>query len=93
MISRDLPMKGQSRRSLFRKDVIQMKHNLKICVSKEPKCGGVVACRNVSLRNKVLTWLLGPKEQVMIIVPGKSVQTVAITEIMDGGVSYEAVRS
>ncbi len=70
-----------------------MKHNLKICVSKEPKTGGVVACRNVSLRNKLLTWLLGPKEQVMIIVPGKSVQTVSITEIMDGGIEYEAVRS
>ena len=69
-----------------------MKHNLKICVSKEPKTGGVVACRNVSLRNKLLTWLLGSKEQVMIIVPGKSVQTVSITETMDGGIGYETVR-
>jgi len=91
LISRVLPVKGRSRRSLFRKDVIQMKHNLKICVSKEPKNGGVVACRSVSLRQRLLTRLLGPLDKVMIIVPGNSVQTVAITEVMDGGVVCEAV--
>lgn len=91
MISRVLPVKGRSRRGLFRKDVIQMKHNLKICVSKEPNNGGVVACRSVSLRQRLLTRLLGPLDKVMIIVPGNSVQTVAITEVMDGGVVCEAV--
>ena len=68
-----------------------MKHNLKICVSKEPKNGGVVTCRSVSLRQRLLTRLLGPLDKVMIIVPGNSVQTVAITEVMDGGVVCEAV--
>ena len=43
-----------------------MKHNLKICVSREPQAGGVVACRRVSLRDKLLTRLLGPSRQVMI---------------------------
>ena len=68
-----------------------MKHNLKICVSKEPKAGGVVACRSISLRQKLLTRLLGPLDKVMIIVPGNSVQTVAITEVMEGGMVCEAV--
>ena len=68
-----------------------MKHNLKICVSKEPKSGGVGACRSISLRQKLLTRLLGPLDKVMIIVPGNSVQTVAITEVMEGGMACEAV--
>ena len=68
-----------------------MKHNLKICVSRELKAGGVVACRRVSLRDKLLTRLLGPSRQVMIIVPGNSVRTVSITEIGEGGTAHEAV--
>ena len=32
-----------------------MKHNLKISVSKEPKTGGIVQCRSVTLREKLLT--------------------------------------
>ena len=68
-----------------------MKHNLKICVSREPRAGGVVACRRVSLRDKLLTRLLGPSRQVMIIVPGNSVRTVSITEIGEGGTAHEAV--
>lgn len=62
-----------------------MKHNLKISVSKEPQSGGVVRCRNVSLREKLLTRLLGRKENYVILVPGKSVQTVSITEVPEGG--------
>ncbi len=62
-----------------------MKHNLKICVSKKPQEGGIVSCRNVSLRERVLTRLLGQKQRLMILVPGDSVDTVAITEIPDGG--------
>jgi len=68
-----------------------MKHNWKVCVSEEPKSGGVVACRSISLRQKLLTRLLGPLDKVMIIVPGNSVQTVAITEVMEGGMVCEAV--
>ena len=68
-----------------------MKHNLKICVSKESRNGGVVACRSISLRQRLLTHLLGPMDKVMIIVPGNSVQTVAITEVMEGGMVCEAV--
>ena len=35
-----------------------MRHNLKISVSKEPQSGGIVQCRNVSLREKP-----GPRQQ------------------------------
>lgn len=68
-----------------------MKHNLKISVSKKPMTGGVVACRSISLRDKLLTFLFGQKNRVMILVPGDSVETVSITEIAEGGVVHEAV--
>ena len=36
-----------------------MKHNLNISVSKKPPEDGIVQCRNVSLREKLLARLLG----------------------------------
>jgi len=66
-----------------------MKHNLKICVSKKPQNGGVVAYRTVSIRERLLTMLFGPKQKVMVLVPGQSVETIAITEIPEGGVACE----
>ena len=62
-----------------------MKHNLKISVSRKPMTGGVVACRSISLRDKLLTFLFGQKNKVMILVPGDSVEMVSITEIAEGG--------
>lgn len=62
-----------------------MKHNLKISVVKEPRSGGIVQCRNVTMREKLLTFLFGRKERLMILVPGNSVDTVSITEIQEGG--------
>lgn len=62
-----------------------MKHNLKISVSREPKAGGVVSCRTITLREKLLSRLLGSKQKVMVLIPGNSVSTVSITEISEGG--------
>jgi hypothetical protein len=50
---------------------------------------GVVACRNISLREKLLTKLMGPKQKVVVLIPGNSVDTVSITEIQEGGLAYE----
>lgn len=61
-----------------------MTHDLKISISKEPQAGGVVACRTVGIREKLLTYLLGSKQKITILVPGDSVKTVAITEIARG---------
>ena len=66
-----------------------MKHNLNISVSKKPPEDGIVQCRNVSLREKLLTWLLGHREKVMILVPGNSVESVCITEVPEGGAVCE----
>ena len=66
-----------------------MKHNLKISVSNEPQTGGVVRCRNVSLREKLLTLLLGRKERMMILIPGNSVAELSIVETPEGGADNE----
>ena len=62
-----------------------MRHNLNIRVSGKPRNGGVVACRTVSIREKLFTLLLGPKQKVMVVVPGNSVESIAITEVPMGG--------
>ena len=66
-----------------------MKHNLKIIVSTETQTGGVVRCRNVSLREKLLTLLLGRKERMMILIPGNSVAELSIVETPEGGADNE----
>ena len=65
-----------------------MKHNLCISVSKDPQKGGIVQCRNISIREKLLTRLLGRKQKVMILIPGNTVSTVSITEVQEGGVVH-----
>ena len=68
---------------------VAMKHNLKISVSNEPQTGGVVRCRNVSLREKLLTLLLGSKERMMILIPGNSVAELSIVEMPEGGATND----
>ena len=62
-----------------------MKHKLKIVVSPDPVEGGVLSCRTVSLREKLLSRLLGPKAKMAVILPGNTVDRIAITEIPEGG--------
>lgn len=62
-----------------------MEHTLKISVSKEPAEGGIVSCRNVSVRERLARFLLGDKRRLTIIVPGDSVRELAINEVMEGG--------
>ena len=62
-----------------------MKHDLKISVSKKPTDDGIVSCRRISMRERVLRILLGKKQQLTVIIPGNSVERVSITELADGG--------
>lgn len=66
-----------------------MRHNLSISVSKEPKDGGIVACKSITLREKLLTRLMGSKQKVMVLIPGSTVDTVSITEVKEGGLRCE----
>jgi len=40
-------------------------HNLKISVSKEPKDGGIVSYRNITIRERLLRFLLGEKHKLL----------------------------
>ena len=46
-----------------------MKHKLKISVSKEPPNGGIVTCRNISIRERLLRFLMGNKRRVTVLIP------------------------
>lgn len=62
-----------------------MNHKLKISVSKEPKTRGIIACRNVSVRESLLRFLFGEKRRVTVLIPGDSVGEIAICENEKGG--------
>lgn len=64
-----------------------MKHNLKISVSKKPKYDGIVSCRNVSVRERILRFLLGSPIKLTILVPGDSVEALSINEVAGGEVN------
>ena len=60
-----------------------MRHALNIKVTKDRVNGGLVACRQVTLREKLLRRLLGSPVRLTVIVPGDSVDEVAIKEVKD----------
>lgn len=62
-----------------------MKHNLHISVSEEPKKKGMVSYKSVSLRERFLRLLFGKKQKITILVPGDSVEELAITKVKEGG--------
>ena len=62
-----------------------MEHNLRISVTRKPQTGGIVAIRNVSVRERLLRLLLGEKHKLTILVPGDTVRDVEISEIRNGG--------
>lgn len=65
-----------------------MRHALKIMVSKERTNNGIFACRCVTVREKLLRHLLGRPVKLTVLVPGDSVNEVAIceTEVADEAV-------
>lgn len=68
-----------------------MKHELKISVSKKPQTGGIVRCRNVTLREHVLRRLFGEKQKLIVLIPGDSVESLSIKEIEpQGGMTHES---
>ena len=62
-----------------------MKQHLTVSFSKKPKPGGIVNVRNVTVRERFLRLLLGDPQKLTIIVPGNTVETVAIRETEEGG--------
>ena len=57
-----------------------MNHTLNIKVSKERLSGGIMACRRLTVRERLLRVLLGSPVKLTVSVPGDSVDEVAIFE-------------
>lgn len=66
-----------------------MKHNLTISVSKNPSDNGIVTCKTLGIRERVLRLLFGNLKKVTILVPGDSVEEVAIKEFIPEGNAVE----
>jgi|GEM_PF-302215 hypothetical protein len=62
-----------------------MRHNLKITVSKKKVNGGLLSVKLMTVREKLLRFLLGSPVKLTVLVPGDSVDEVAISEIAEGG--------
>lgn len=58
-----------------------MKHNMTVSIDKKRDKDGIVRMRQVGIREKLMRFLLGKKERLTILIPGSTVETVAITEI------------
>lgn len=64
-----------------------MKHTMTVSIAKNASDNGIVRCRQVGIRERVLRLLFGRKERVTILVPGDSVESLAIKEVPEGGES------
>jgi len=60
-----------------------MKHALTINFSHKPKVNDVAEVRSLTVRERMLRFLLGDKKHVTVIVPGDSVEELAIREMKE----------
>ena len=64
-----------------------MKHKVRISVSDKPQTGGIVTCRNVTIRDRLLRFLLGDKSKVTVLIPKDDTETVdAINAAIDAAI-------
>ena len=73
------------KKSYSQKGRCGMKQDIRIKVSKKANADDVVRVKKFTVREKLLSKLLGPKHQVTIIVPGKNVDALSIVEVGEGG--------
>lgn len=57
-----------------------MKHTLQIRVSKDRSNDGIVTCRRVSVRERLLRFFLGNPVRLTVLVPGEGVDEVDIRQ-------------
>lgn len=52
---------------------------------KEPQTSGAVTCLSRSIRERIISFLFGDKKRITILIPGDSVDELAICETEKGG--------
>ena len=58
-----------------------MKHALQISIGKRMQSRGLVSYRRIPIRERLLRLLLGSKTHLTVIIPGDTVEELAIREI------------
>ncbi len=61
-----------------------MKHKLRISVSKNPQTAGIITCKNITIRERLLSLLFGDKRKVTVLIPGENVGEIEICETRKG---------
>lgn len=56
-----------------------MKPRLAISVSKKPK-GGIVSCKQISVRERIIRFFLGKKVDIVVFIPGDMLDEVEIIQ-------------
>ena len=64
-------------------EVKAINQKMKIKVSNTPINDGIVSCKKVKIRERLLNKLFGPVRKVTIIVPGDSVKEISIIKKPD----------
>ena len=64
-----------------------MKHTMTVNISKHAEDNGIVRCSQIRIRERILRLLFGKTEHLTILVPGDSVESLAIKEVPEGGKS------
>ncbi|SFE61151.1 hypothetical protein [Succiniclasticum ruminis] len=64
-----------------------MNGNLKITIAKTPPADSIINMKPVCLREKVLRWLFGVEQKILVLAPADEVEQVEIVKggTQDGG--------
>ena len=65
-----------------------MGHCLKLSMGKQPQ-SGLVALRQITVRERILRFLFGDPRKVPVLVPGDTVKELAISGLSEGGTDRE----
>ncbi len=66
-----------------------MRHAMEVSVLK-PAGGGVVLCKKVGIRERLMRLLFGEIRRMTIIIPGDTVDALRICEVPEGGEGDES---
>ena len=61
-----------------------MRHSIEVSVSK-PGDGGVVRCRRIGIRERLMKLLFGEMRRMWVIIPDITVDALRISELPEGG--------
>ncbi len=56
------------------------KHRLKVSLTKEPNRDALVSTKRIRIRERILRFLLGHKNELTVLVPGNQVHSLEIVQ-------------